>query len=81
MRKATGANLAHMTQLFMTLVLGTEIGLAFSWQIGEAEADGSFKGVYFIVYLGNRHPLVIKKSQGGLRTVCRKPFDGEGARH
>lgn len=33
-RKATGTNLAHMTQLFMTLVLGTVIGLAFSWQIG-----------------------------------------------
>ncbi|CAM9424479.1 unnamed protein product [Ascophyllum nodosum] len=33
-RKATGTNLAHMTQLFMTLVLGTIIGLAFAWQIG-----------------------------------------------
>ncbi|CAM9424622.1 unnamed protein product [Ascophyllum nodosum] len=33
-RNATGTNLAHMTQLFMTLVLGTIIGLAFAWQIG-----------------------------------------------
>ena len=34
-RRATGTNLAHTTQLMMTLVVGTVIGLAFSWQIGE----------------------------------------------
>eukprot|EP00904_Undaria_pinnatifida_P011955 jgi/Undpi1/7890/HiC_scaffold_24.g10362.m1 len=33
-RRATGTNLAHTTQLMMTLVVGTVIGLAFSWQIG-----------------------------------------------
>lgn len=33
-RKAAGSNLAHATYLFMTLVLGTVLGLAFAWQIG-----------------------------------------------
>lgn len=33
-RRATGTNLAHATQLSMTLIVGTVIGLAFSWQIG-----------------------------------------------
>lgn len=34
-RRATGTTLAHTTQLAMTLVVGTIIGLAFSWQIGK----------------------------------------------
>lgn len=34
-RKATGANLAHSTQLLMSLVVGVVIGLIFAWQIGE----------------------------------------------
>ncbi|CAM9784749.1 unnamed protein product, partial [Ectocarpus sp. 12 AP-2014] len=33
-RKATGGNVAHATQLMMTLTVGTLIGLAFAWQIG-----------------------------------------------
>ncbi|CAM9485529.1 unnamed protein product [Discosporangium mesarthrocarpum] len=33
-RDATGTNLAHKTQLVMTLTTGTIIGMAFSWQIG-----------------------------------------------
>lgn len=27
--------MAHATQLFMTLMIGTIIGLAFAWQIGK----------------------------------------------
>ncbi|CAM9323468.1 unnamed protein product [Pylaiella littoralis] len=33
-RKATGSNVAHATQLTMTLAVGVLIGLAFAWQIG-----------------------------------------------
>lgn len=37
-RKATGTNMAHTTQLIMTLLVGNAIGLGFSWQIGEVQA-------------------------------------------
>ncbi|CAM9148636.1 unnamed protein product [Choristocarpus tenellus] len=33
-RSATGTNLAHKTQLMVTLCLGTILGMAFAWQIG-----------------------------------------------
>ena len=34
-RRSTGGNLAHATQVMMTLIIGVIIGLAFAWQIGE----------------------------------------------
>ncbi|CBJ28571.1 conserved unknown protein [Ectocarpus siliculosus] len=33
-RRSTGSNVAHSTQLIMTLTIGTVIGLVFAWQIG-----------------------------------------------
>ncbi|CAN0287525.1 unnamed protein product [Ectocarpus sp. 6 AP-2014] len=33
-RRSTGSNVAHSTQLMMTLTIGTVIGLVFAWQIG-----------------------------------------------
>ncbi len=38
-RRATGGNLAHTTQVLCTLVIGTVIGLFFAWQIGESVAE------------------------------------------
>ena len=34
-RRSTGGNLAHTTQLLCTITIGTVIGLFFAWQIGE----------------------------------------------
>lgn len=63
-RKATGSNLSHSTQLFMTLLVGTIIGLAFAWQIGQFPGSAcrccreSFVSVSwgkFGVYAPSRH--------------------------